>query len=181
MADLLSKLVAEPRSLTEELFGRPEHLTLFISSKMRSGTYVVERQRCAETVDRTGLVRAWYWERDANAGPYCSLELCLKRAATVDGLILILGDELTATTRQEYEVARGRSIPTFVFIDQRETQNDDAKSFVESVRNHHSVTKNFENLVELEAHVFSALREFNARSWRTQVNATWASGRGRAA
>ena len=71
MSDLLSELVTEPRSLTEELFGRPEHVTVFISSKMRSGTYVVERARCAETVDRTGLVRAWYWERDANAGPYC--------------------------------------------------------------------------------------------------------------
>ena len=181
MADLIPDLLAEPRSLTEELYGRPQHLTVFISSKMRGGVYVVERARCAETVDRTGLVRAWYWERDANAGPYCSLELCLRRAASVDGLILILGDELTDTTRQEYEVARGRSIPTFVFIDQRETQNDDAKTFVESVRNHHSVTKNFGNIVELETHVLSALRDFNSRSWRTQVNATWASSRGKAA
>ena len=58
MAKLFSQLAYEPRSLTEELFARPEHLTLFVSSKMAGGVYVVERERCAYAVEGTGIARA---------------------------------------------------------------------------------------------------------------------------
>lgn len=177
VAGLLAELVAEPRSLSEELYGRPPHLTIFISSKMSGGVYVIERRRCAETVDGTGMARAWYWERDANAGPYCSAEVCLRRAAHADGLILILGDELTNITRQEYEVALRRRVPTFVFIDQRQRQNDDARAFIEAAREH-SVTRNFANAEELRTHVLAALSEFASRSWRRDVHAVWARRQG---
>jgi hypothetical protein len=176
-ARVLAELAAEPRSLSEELYGRPTHLTIFISSKMAGGVYVIERRRCAETVDGTGMARAWYWERDANAGPYCSNEICLQRAAHADGLILILGKELTNITRQEYEVALRRHVPTFVFIDERQAQNAQARAFVATAREH-SVTKNFANEDELRTHVLSALREFVSRSWRTNTHETWARRRG---
>ena len=43
--DLLSALIAESRSLNEELRGRPQHLRIFVSSKMRDGVYAEERRR----------------------------------------------------------------------------------------------------------------------------------------
>jgi hypothetical protein len=172
MAKLFSQLAYEPRSLTEELFARPEHLTLFVSSKMAGGVYVVERERCAYAVEGTGIARAWYWERDANAGPYCSESICLGRAAAADGLIVILGDELTPITRQEYEVARARDVPTFIFIDERATQDAGARAFVWAERGH-SVTKNFRNVSELQTHVVDALKHFAVQSWRRTTYATW--------
>jgi len=178
--DLLAELVAEPRTLGEELHGRPPRLSIFISSKMAGGVYVTERRRCAETIDGTGMAGAWYWERDANAGPYCSVEVCLRQAAHADGLILILGDQLTDTTRQEYEVARGRGLPTFVFVDQRQTQNAEAQAFVTAARGH-SVTKNFANEDELRTHVLAALAEFVTRSWRQNSHEYWQRHRGGAA
>jgi len=172
MAKLFSQLASEPRSLTEELFARPAHLTLFVSSKMAGGVYVVERERCAYAVEGTGIARAWYWERDANAGPYCSEIVCLGHAATADGLILILGDELTPITRQEYEVARARDVPTFIFTDERTTQQDAVRAFVSAERAH-SVTKNFRNVSELQTHVVDALKYFAVQSWRRTAYATW--------
>ncbi len=172
MANAFVELAAQPRSLTEELFARPDYLKIFVSSKMAGGVYVVERSGCAAAVEGTGIARAWYWERDANAGPYCSERICLGHAATADGLILILGQELTRITRQEFEVARARGVATFVLLDQRETPNADASEFVASVRAH-SVTKSFGNLSELETHVIDALRQFAVQSWRRATHRAW--------
>lgn len=170
MPDAYAELFAQPRSLTEELFGRPSHLKVFVSSKMAGGVYVVERQDCARAVESTGIAKAWYWERDAHAGPYCSEAVCLGNAATSDGLILILGDQLTTMTRQEFEIARARGVVAFVFIDQRQVQDEDAKAFVQSVQRN-SVTKGFANLAELETHVIHALRRFAVDSWRNTSHA----------
>ena len=149
---------------------------------MAGGVYVAERELCAHAVEGTGIARAWYWERDANAGPYCSEAVCLGHAATADGLILILGDELTPITRREYEVARARDVPTFVFIDQRATLDGEARAFVAAERAH-SVTKNFRNVSELQTHVANALTHFAIQSWRRTTYANWSvrgalSGRG---
>jgi hypothetical protein len=181
MADLLSRLAGEPRSLTEELSGRPQHLKLFVSSKMSGGTYTVERQGCASAVDGTGIARAWYWERDTSAGPYCAEGVCLGQAASADGLILILGDELTQMTRREYEVAREREIPTFVFIDERLALNVEAEEFVRAERAGPAVTKNFTNLSELKTHVVDAIHTFGVQSWRRASHSKWSAGRGRSA
>ena len=177
MTDPLAALGAEPRSLTEELFARPEHLKIFVSSKMSGGVFVRERKRCVGAVEGTGMAKAWYWERDANAGPFCSESVCLNHAATADGLILILGDELTPITRREFEVATERRIATFVFIDERETLDADASVFVSDLQKH-VITKKFENLAELETHVAAALRHFVVQSWRRTTHSTWRASRG---
>jgi len=179
--DLLSELLAEPVSLTEVLHGRPPYLRIFVSSKMRNGVYVAERRLCARAIDKTGLFRSWIWENDANAGPYCSEAVCLRHAATVDGLILIVGDELTEITRKEYAAAHGRGAPTFVFVDQRETQNEQVRAFIQSVRDSPAVTKSFANLAELEAAVLAAIGEMNSLSWRSQAHAAHQRRRGEAA
>lgn len=178
MANSFDQLAAQPRSLSEELFGRSAHLKIFVSSKMAGGVYVTERSSCAETVDQIGFARAWYWERDSNAGPYCSEKVCLGHAAMSDGLILILGDELTEITRKEYEVARARRIPTFVFIDQRFTRDVGTETFITSVRRRRSVTKDFGNIAELQSHVQDALVQFVSQSWRRTSHEIWRKSRG---
>jgi len=180
MSDLFDRLVAEPRSLNEELWGRGRLFRVFISSKMAGGAYITERKGCAETVDATGLARAWYWERDAAAGPYCSEEVCLQNAARSDGLILILGDELTRMTRLEYEVARSRHVATFVFIDKRHTQDSEAHAFIAAIREQGGpVTKNFINESELATHVIDGLAEFFSKAARSHNYRSWERSRGR--
>jgi hypothetical protein len=176
MTDPLAALGAEPRSLTEELFARPGELKIFVSSKMSGGVYLGERKSCVGAVEGTGMAKAWFWERDANAGPFCSESVCLGHAATADGLILILGDELTPITRREFEVATERGIATFVFIDERETQNADALAFVRALQKR-VVTKNFHNIAELETHVVAALHHFAVQSWRRTTHSTWQAAR----
>jgi hypothetical protein len=154
---------------------------MFVSSKMRNGVYVFERRLCAQAIDKTGLFRSWTWETDANAGPYCSEAVCLRHAATVDGLILILGDELTGITQKEYAAAHGRGAPTFVFVDQRETPNEEVKAFIQSVRDSPAVTKSFANLAELEASVLAAIGEMTSLSWRRQAHAAHQRRQGEAA
>jgi hypothetical protein len=181
MDDVADQLGAEPRSLSEELFGRAVELKIFVSSKMAGGAFVAERLSCAATIDRTGYARAWYWERDANAGPYCSEKVCVGHAAMSDGLILILGDQLTDITRKEYEVARRRHIPTFVFIDQRAKPDAETQAFIETVRNgrRRSVTKDFANLAELESHVQTALMQCVSGSWRRASYLDWSQNNAR--
>lgn len=179
IADLLSA----PRNLTDELFARPEHLKVFVSSQMRglSGAKVfeVERVTAAQTIDATAIARAWCWERDAQAGPYCSERVCVAHAATSDGLVLLVGETLTGITRKEYEVAHGRNVPCYVFVDQRVVQDDVAKQFIHDVRNSDvAITKGFGNVAELEGHITDALRHFTVQAVRRINYAAWEQRQG---
>jgi hypothetical protein len=170
MADVLSQVVAEPRSLFEEVNGRPEALLFFISSRMRG--YESLRKFCAETIEGTQIMRAWYWERDARAGPRSSANVCLQRAGTSDGLILIVGRELSDITRQEYEAATGRHIPTFVFVDQSKRQTKVTKQFIAGAQNE-VTTRPFANEQELRSNVLDAIRECTSRLYRAASFAHW--------
>jgi len=154
--------LSQPRSLADELFSRPDTLKIFISSKMRGEVLAVERVAAAEAVERIpDFASAWYWERDADAGPYCAEGICLGQAATADGLVLILAEELTPITRKEYELAYERGVPTYLLIDQRVMQDDAAQLFVEDrQRNADTTTKGFANVSELQTHILEALMRY---------------------
>jgi hypothetical protein len=157
------------RTLTEELFARPSHLKVFVSSQMRGSAFVAERVAVAEAIDATAFARAWYWERDAFAGPYCSEEVCVATAATADGLVLLLGEELTEITRAEFEVARRRFVPVYIFVDERKEQNAEVESFIADVRSSgetKAITKRFANISELKGHVTDALRHHAVQAVR---------------
>lgn len=157
------------RSLGEEIYGRPPTLKMFISSKMRGGVLTVERVRAAAAVETLPkLAHAWYWERDAHAGPYCSEEICLGHAATADGLILILADDLTPITRREFEIAYDQGVPVYLFLDQRAIPDADAQEFIsEQQQNARRVTtKGFNTVGELETHIQDALQHYAVRAVR---------------
>jgi hypothetical protein len=82
-------------------------------------------------------------------------------------------------TRREYEVARDREIPTFVFIDERLALDEEAAEFVRVERAKPTVTKNFANLSELQTHVVDAIHTFGVQSWRRASHSKWSAGRGR--
>lgn len=162
MFDGADEWLLQPRSLADELFSRPSTMKIFISSKMRGEVLAVERVAAAEAVERIpDFASAWYWERDADAGPYCAEGICLGHAATSDGLVLILGDELTPITRKEYELAYERGVPTYLLIDQRVAQNAAAQLFIdERQQSSGTTTKGFANVSELQTHIIEALMRY---------------------
>lgn len=172
MSDAADHWLSSPRSLSEELFARPDELKIFISSQMRGGVLAFERIAAAEAVERIpSFARAWYWERDADAGPYCSEPVCLGHAATSDGLILILGRELTPVTRREYEIAYARGVATYIFLDQRVEPDAGAKAFIDQERDH-AITKGFKNASELQTHILESLMRFSVGAIRRTNFAT---------
>jgi hypothetical protein len=155
-----------PRTVTEEIFSRPPTLKFFISSQMRSGVLMDQRRRAAGIVEGTSIAHAWYWERDAAAGPYCAEDLCVGHASGSDGLILILGSRLTEMTEKEFRAAKHNGVPCFMFINGRVRQDPQARAFIDEQRADVVVTANFRNRSELESHIIRAIRDFAARAWR---------------
>jgi hypothetical protein len=149
----------------EVLYGRPARLKVFISSEMRSHRLDAERVAAAEAAEETGWHFAWYWERDANAGPYSSAALCLHQARTSDRLVLILGSELTPITRQEYEEARGAGVACFVLVQSGVTRSAEAQAFLDA-ENSRIVYKAFGSSDELRTALVDALLQHAAMDAR---------------
>ncbi|HVE95046.1 MAG TPA: hypothetical protein VNB24_09010 [Acidimicrobiales bacterium] len=142
--------------LAEVLFGRPSKLKIFVSSQMRGGALNAERVAAAEAIESTTFHEAWYWERDANAGPYCAEHVCVGHAGTSDGLVLLLADELTPITRKEFEAAEAAGAPCFVLIRDGAQPSQEALDFVREQQGH-AITTRFGNDSELRTRVVGAL------------------------
>lgn len=155
------------RSLSEEVvFGRPpDHLKVFLSSKMRGGALAAERQVAIEAIDASPLHRAWAWERDANAGPYSAPKVCISNARTSDALVLILAEDITTMTRKEFNAARKARVPSFILIKDGVTRTVEADRFI-SRQQARVVTNSFANDAELRTQVQSALRAYAVRVHR---------------
>jgi len=66
----------------EVIFGRPhDRVKVFISSEMYSGLLNDERIAVVEATEQSGPHHAWYWERDAKAGPV-QHHRCVLRGST---------------------------------------------------------------------------------------------------
>ena len=147
------------RSLSNEvLYGRPpDHLRIFVSSKMRGGSLAAERAAARDAVDAYPKHKAWLWERDTAAGPYSSVAACLGKAATSDGLILIVGEDLTPITRREYFAALREGVPPYVFVKDGLARTTKAQRFIRAQQNKKVVTANFANTRELKTQIRAAL------------------------
>ena len=155
---------------SEELFGRPAmQARFFVSSHMgRRNVLRGEREAAVDAIESTGFARAWYWERDAHAGPYCSERICVGTAATSDGLVLILAHRLTGVTRMEYKAARDEGVPCFIFIKQGVRHDPDVSAFIAQERRH-SVTVSFGSLEELRTRIVHALYAYVVGAGRRRV------------
>jgi hypothetical protein len=159
----------DPTDPRNELYARPaEYWKVFVSSKMAGGAFAAERAAAVEAIDAFPLSRAWAWERDADAGPYCSEPECVRHAGTSDALVLILGDELTPVTRKEYDAAYAAGAPIFVLLQAQVPRDDELQKFVALARER-GVTVNFSSLGELATHITRAIRTWALRSGRSEL------------
>jgi hypothetical protein len=142
----------------EIIYGRSEgSLRVFVSSQMRDDVLLAERRAAADTINASPMHHAWCWEDDAPAGAYHSEQECLGYAGSSDGLVLLLGAELTRVTRAEYEVARKNGADRFILIRTGDVLEAATKSFVESEQKSRTVTRNFANISELQTTLTAAL------------------------
>lgn len=149
----------------ELLFGRPERLKVFVSSEMRTKALEAERVAAAEAVEGSGFHFAWYWERDATAGPYCSEGVCLGHARTSDCLILLLGTDLTPITHKEYLEAKAAGAACFLFVHSGMQLSSHASDFLKKEAEH-VIYKKFGSPQELRTVVTQALLQHAVQAAR---------------
>jgi hypothetical protein len=154
----------------EMIYGRPaSSLQVFVSSQMRDGVLDRERRTAADTINDSPIHHAWCWEDNAPAGAYHSERECTGYAASSDGLLLLLGSELTRVTRAEYETARRNGADRYIFIRQSDVLDAETETFVEHEQKNRTVTRNFANLSELRTNLTNAL-------WTSAVRASRQAG-----
>src|SRR5680860_971071 len=106
--------------MSEELAALPDYFKVFVSSEMSSKALQVEREVTAEAIEGPELgvdwYRAWYWERNAAAGPYSSQSKCIAEAKTADALIMIVADKITPVTLMEYSATKSSGAPCFIML-----------------------------------------------------------------
>jgi len=157
------------RNVDDILYERPAKQKVFVSSQMRGGVLVNERQAAAKAINETGFAFAWLWENDACTGPYSSEAICLGHARTSEGLVLILAKRLTPVTQKEYEEADNAGVPRYVFLKQGTRRDPQVNRFVKKIRAKATTTGNFNNLSELETQVKSALYRYAVDSVRKRI------------
>jgi hypothetical protein len=145
---------------------------------MRGFALKEERIAAAKVIDGSGFARAWYWERDANAGPYCSEQLCLGMARTSDGLVLLLASDITPITQREFMEARKHGVPCFVFQKDDAEPDDEVRAIVDLARSD-GITVKFRNISELQTQILSSIyhhitmvhrKDIHRRHWKAQRN-----------
>lgn len=151
------------------MYERPAKQKVFVSSQIRGGALVDERQAAAKAINETGFAFAWLWENDACAGPYSSEAICLGHARTSEGLVLILAKRLTPVTQKEYEAADDAGVPCYVFLKQGTRHDTQVNRFVKKIRAKATTTGSFSNLSELETHVKSSLYRYAVDSVRKRI------------
>lgn len=157
------------RDLDDILYKLPAKQKVFVSSQMRGGVLVNERQAAAKAINETGFAFAWLWENESCAGPYSSEAICLGHARTSEGLVLILAKRLTPITQKEYEAADNAGVPRYVFLKQGTRHDPRVNRFVKEIRAKATTTRNFNNLSELETQVKSALYRYAVDAVRKRI------------
>lgn len=161
----MRELDVPPLSAADELYARPSTLKVFVSSRMRGGVLSNERTEAAAAIESIQNARAWYWERDAQAGPYSSVDVCVRHARTSDLFVLLLGRDLTPVTRQEFEAANEGGAACFIFLKAGVPRTEEVRTFVEEARGH-AITVGFQNLSELRTRITRALLEYTTLAVR---------------
>lgn len=158
----------EDRLLADErVYGRGDHLKVFISSEMRSGKLSKHRLAAVKAVEGLPRHHAWHWERDGSIGSYSALPECVRHAGTSDVLILILGSNLTPTTHSEYMEAVAQGAICCIFVLEGVRQHQEVKDFIKERREDSSYRK-FRTEADLRTLVVKALLDALFRDMRRQ-------------
>lgn len=151
----------------EELHGRDQGaLRVFVSSRM-DGSLARERQAARDSVRRFPHMRPWLWEENAMPGLTNYEQECTRMAGTSDQLVLIVGQDLSALTRAEYEAAERGGAGRYVMVRDGHQQHPELIEFLG--RQVGLVpTRRFANLAELDTHLHRALNDATVRDVRLQ-------------
>lgn len=151
----------------DAVYSRAPLLKVFVSSVMH-GSLMADRLVAAAAVESTSMHSAWYWERDADAGPYCAPGLCLAQARTSDCLVLLIEDDLSPITLAEYKEAKRHHVPRFVFLREGGTLTKRAQAFIAREQRHDIVHRRYSTDGDLRAGIVSALFRYAIASQRRQ-------------
>jgi tetratricopeptide (TPR) repeat protein len=154
---------ADPRN---ELYSRPAYFKVFVSSKMAEGALAEEREAAADSIEEFPLAKAWTWERSAPGGSYYSKEECVRQAGTSDAIVLILEDELTATTRAEYAAAHAAGATAIILLKEGFARPQSLERFIARACGD-AIYKPFTNLAELRSVIVGSLWTWTVRAGRT--------------
>lgn len=143
-------------------------MKVFISSQMTGGALDTERVAAAEAIEATSIARAWYWERDARAGPYSSKEVCLRQARSSDGLVLLLAEELRPMVHDEYMAAYERGSPCYIMLKDVAGREPDADEFIARERERPAITRGFRSVSELKTEITGAIIAFSVQAIRRE-------------
>jgi tetratricopeptide (TPR) repeat protein len=158
----------DPSDPRNELYSRPRHFKVFISSKMADGALRAERAAAIDAVEAFPLARPWAWEKDAPAGSYYSEEECIRQAGTSDAIVLILEDELTPTTRKEYAAAHAAGTTAIILLRSGVDRDPGLEKFIRRARRE-AITKSFSSLSELRSAITDSLWTWTVRAGRTAL------------
>jgi tetratricopeptide (TPR) repeat protein len=135
---------------------------------MRGGLLAAERAAAAKAVDGHPDAEPWLWERSADAGPYCSIEVCRGQAATSDVLILIVSDELTPATEIEWRAAQENGAVCAILVREGDERDDALDAFLRT-EGEHVIYKAFGTLSELRSLVRDVLRRAHTSAVREAI------------
>lgn len=140
-------------------------LQLFVSSRIKQG---LKRERLAviSALEDTSMARTWHWERDGSAADEGYLTVCTRHAHSSDGLVLILGKDLSPNVMAEYVAARTASRPCYAMVKDGCRQDDQLQRFLVQEQPHVTIRR-FKNLSELKSHVIDMIASDMAQSWRS--------------
>jgi hypothetical protein len=155
-------------TISDELYSRPPKLKIFVSSRMRGGVLSAERAAAVQAVEGSSFATAWYWERDAKAGPYSAEAICLGHARTSDGLVLILARDLTPVTYREYMAAQSAGAPCYILLKESVSRTKEVRRFIDQQRSR-AVTVHFGNLSELRTQITDALFNYVVQATRKEI------------
>jgi hypothetical protein len=160
------------RELSQEvLYGRDaEALRVFVSSRM-NGTLDDERAAAVAAIGKFPTHRSWAWEKDAPAGALHSENECIGFAGSSDELVLLLATDLTPITEAEYRAAKQNGAQRYIFIREGdgEERDENVKNFIAQERDDRTVTRNFQNVDELQTHLVSSIKQAQVRASREQI------------
>jgi hypothetical protein len=151
----------------EVLHGRDAGALRICVTSRADGSLVTERRTAADTINRLDGHRAFLWEDDRPGQPH-DLSEAVAVAATSDGLVLIVGATLSASTQKEYAAAREGGAARYVLVRDTEPQDGRAEAFVRACSGDAAATRRFANTSELASHLHDSLTRAMVRNHRLQ-------------
>lgn len=139
---------------------------VFVSSRM-DGSLDKERRVARDTIRRFPHLRPWLWEEDSVPGPLPYEQHCLAVAGGSAELVLILGEDVSAMTRLEFDAAKDGEVRTYILVREGHEPDPAVVSFLDA-ESRRTAIRRFANVAEMESHLFQALRAASVQDSQQQ-------------